>query len=411
MRIVHAERIALNVPFYCDRVTRAMHRASTHDERMFVYRLETDNGLVGYGDCQGGSWPVDGLVGANPAALMLDDRVGFGPQLALLDLVGQDLGVPVHALLGTAVRQRCPISWWDIDMSPADWTAEAEESVRRGYTCFKMKARPWRDIIDQTNTVARAVPGDYRFDVDFNGFLLNQARAEVMLQRLDENPNVGMYESPFYLMQDLDGARLLRERVRKPVVEHFQDPLLHARCCDGFVVGGGAAGILRTGTLAAGFNKPFWLQLVGAGVTAAFAAHIGAVLTHAQLPYITCHELWEHDLLTARLPVCDGYIDVPQQPGLGVRVDEAALARYRVDEAEPTPRQRYSQAKRILRITSPGAAGANRTWEFTAEDVYQRAFYAGNLPGFERGVDLEVIEDDQSPAFARQHARLRACGR
>jgi galactonate dehydratase len=365
---------------------------------------------VGYGDCQGGNWPVDSLVGANPAALMLDDRVGFGPQLALLDLVGQDQGVPVHALLGTAVRQRCPISWWDIDMSPADWTAEAQESVRRGYTCFKMKARPWRDIIDQTSTVAGAVPGDYRFDVDFNGFLLNQARAEVMLQRLDENPNVGMYESPFYLMQDLDGARLLRERIRKPVVEHFQDPLLHARCCDGFVVGGGAAGILRAGILAAGFNKPFWLQLVGAGVTAAFAAHIGAVLTHAQLPYITCHELWEHDLLTARLPICDGYIEVPQQPGLGVRVDEEALRRYRVDEAEPTPRQRYNQAKRILRITSPGATGATRTWEFTAEELYQRAFYAGNLPGFERQVELEVIEDDQSAAFANQHARLRARG-
>lgn len=410
MKIVHAERIALNLPFYCERVARAMHRAQTHDERVYVYRIESDKGLVGYGDCQGGASPVEGLIGQNPAAIMWDDRLGFGPQLALFDLVGQDLGVPIHALLGTQVRERCPFSWWEIDMSPADWTAEARESVRRGYTCFKMKARPWRDIVDQTDAVARAVPADYRFDVDFNGFLLNQARAEIVLQQLDENPHVGMYESPFYLAQDLEGARLLRERVRKPIVEHFQDLLLHAHCCDGFVIGGGTSSTLRAGILAAAFNKPFWLQLVGTGITAAYAAHLGAVLTHAQLPYITCHELWEHDLLAERLKVVDGYIAVPDRPGLGVAVDERAIERYRVDEREPTPRTRYHQQRRILRITWPGAGKKKRVWEFTAEEIYQRAFYRGNLPGFERGVELEVIEDDGSPAFRRQHARLREQG-
>ena len=62
-----------------------------------------------------------------------------------------------------------------------------------------MKARPWWDIVEQVETVSDVVPADYKFDIDFNGFLLNPARAEVMLQRLDEVPNVGMYESPFYL--------------------------------------------------------------------------------------------------------------------------------------------------------------------------------------------------------------------
>ena len=49
MKITHAEAIALNIPFYADHVTRAMQRASTHDERVWVVRLETDNGLVGWG--------------------------------------------------------------------------------------------------------------------------------------------------------------------------------------------------------------------------------------------------------------------------------------------------------------------------------------------------------------------------
>jgi L-alanine-DL-glutamate epimerase-like enolase superfamily enzyme len=411
MKIVQAERFTLNIPFYCQRVTHAMHRAQTHDERVYVYRLESENGLVGDGDTQGSPCPVEGLVGLNPAAIAHDDRIGFGPQLAVLDLIGKDAGVPVHALIGTQVRQRCPVSWWDIDMSPADWTAEARESLKRGYTTIKMKARPWRDIIEQTDTVARTVPPDYKFDVDFNGFLLTQARAEIILQQLDKNPNVGMYESPFYLANDLTGARILRERVRKPIVEHYQDQCLLAQCCDGFVIGGGTSATIRAGILAAAFNKPFWLQLVGTGIPTAYAVHLGSILTHAQLPYITCHELWAHDLLKERLEVVDGYIAVPDGPGLGIEVDEKAIAKYRVDDHEPTPKARYRQQRRILRISWPGTARKPRVWEFTDESLYQQAFYLGSLPGFERGVDLEVIEDDGSASFKKRHARLCEQGR
>jgi L-alanine-DL-glutamate epimerase-like enolase superfamily enzyme len=410
MKIIRAERIALNIPFYTARVTRAMHRAQTHDERVYIYRLETDNNLVGYGDQTSGLADTEALIGQNPAALMLRDEIGFGPQLAALDLVGQANEVPVHALLGQQVRTRCPISWWDIDMPAADWSAEAKESLKRGYTTFKMKARPWRDIVAQTDAVAKVVPADYKFDVDFNGFLLNQARAELMLQKLDENANVGIYESPFYLHRDLDGARLLRERVRKPIVEHFQEQYLRNDCSDGFVIGGGASATIQQGILAAQRNKPFWLQLVGTGITTAFAAHLGSVLTHAQLPYITCHELWQSDLLTKRIEVVDGYMPVPDKPGLGVAVDEKAIEKYRVDEKEPTPKQRYRQQKRILRVVWPGTGKSKRVWEFSAEENYQREFYAGNIPGFERGVDLEVLEDDKSKAFEKRHAAVVAQG-
>ncbi|MCY4606560.1 MAG: enolase, partial [Gemmatimonadetes bacterium] len=162
--------------------------------------------------------------------------------------------------------------------------------------------------------------------------------------------------------------------------------------------------------LAAAQNKPFWLQLVGAGLTTTYAAHLGSVLSHAQLPYITCHELWEDDLLQEPIEVRDGYMPVPDAPGLGVSVDEDAIAKYRVDPAEPTPTHRYMAQKRILRVYWPGD-GKAREWEFTAETHYQQAFYAGNIPGFEQGVDLEVIEDDNSAAFQKRHEALLAQGR
>ena len=409
MIIERAEKIVLDIPFYAEHVTRAMQRASTHTERVNVFRVELDDGSVGYGD--GGDSAVERVYGANALKIMQDDSLGQGLQMAVIDAVGRATETPAHALIGTKLRDRCPISWWDIDMPAADWSLEAKESIARGYTCFKMKARPWRDIIEQVDTVSEAVPDDYKFDVDFNGFLLTPARAEMILQQLDERTNVGMYESPYYLFNDLTGARILRERVRKPIVEHFREEVLHAHCSDGFVVGGGITSCREHNALAASFNKPFWLQLVGTGITTAFAVQLGSVLSHAQLPYITCSELWEHDLLSQRLPVIDGYIDVSDSPGLGVEVDEEAINRYRVDPSAPTPTQQYREQKRILRINWPGNAGSRRIWDFTDESNYQPAFYKGSIPGFERGVNLEVIEDDGSSSFAKEHEKLLAKGR
>ena len=409
MKITNATKYDLNIPFYAKRVVQAMHRAQTHGERVCVYRSETDNGLVGWGDNHGQSVDVGELKGKNPWTLINDDGVGnLGVQMALLDVCGKDAGVPVHALIGRKVRDRCPISWWDIDMSSADWAAEAREAVKRGHTSFKMKARPWRDIIQQVETVGKVVPPDFRFDVDFNGFLLTSARAEQILSQLDEHPNVGMYESPFSLARDLEGARILRERTKKLVVEHWNEACLHAHACDGFVAGGMLNQVRRQDALASAFNRPFWLQLVGAGATTAYAIHLGSVLSHAQLPYITCSELWKKDLLKKRLEVKDGYIQVPDGPGLGVDLDEKTIEQYRVDEAEPTPKDRYRAKKRILRVVWPAGGQKKRVWEFTDEREYQKEFYNGSIPGFQRGVTLEVEEGDGSAAFRREHARIAA---
>lgn len=77
--------------------------------------------MVGYGDCQGGRSEVANLVGRNPFEIMHDDSIGLGPQIAAFDLAGKIAGVPVHALLGSKLRNFSPMSWWDIDMPPGDW--------------------------------------------------------------------------------------------------------------------------------------------------------------------------------------------------------------------------------------------------------------------------------------------------
>lgn len=392
LSIKHLEVIPLNVPFYCDRVSRHMHRAATHGERVHVYRVELSNGVVGYGEnLSDESGNIERLVGQNPFACMNDDGVGFGIQMSLYDAVGKTVGVPVSDLIGPKVREKCPISWWDIDMPPEDWVAEVQESVKRGYTSAKLKARPWRDIFAQVDAVGDAVPVDYKLDIDFNGFLLTADNAIPVLQKLDEHPNVAIYESPFYLGTDIEGAARLQEAVQKRIVEHYNESCLHARCCGGFVVGGSVNSLLRTNALCASFGQPFWLQMVGTGITTAYCVHLGAVLSQAELPAITCHELWESDLLENRLEVIDGTINVPDSPGLGISVDEDALAAYRVEKSTPTPQQLFHQTDYTCRVHIPNADGGETVHDFSGEGEYYPAFSEGKYPGFVPGVWMEVV--------------------
>ena len=158
MKINTLEMITLHIPFYTDYVTQHMQRALTHSEQIEIYRVELDTRRYRLWRKYGGRVrQLRSVIGQNPFAIMQDDSIGFGIQMSLFDAVGKSVGVPVYQLLGAKVRDRCPISWWDIDMPPEDWVKEAEESVKRGYTSIKLKARPWRDIFEQVEAVGKVV--------------------------------------------------------------------------------------------------------------------------------------------------------------------------------------------------------------------------------------------------------------
>ena len=183
-------------------------------------------------------------------------------------------------------------------------------------------------------------PPHYRLDLDWNSMLLNVGNATPVLQKLDTYERVAIYEGPIP-QSDVEGLRELRRKVAHPIALHFGEPpfptATHEAICDGFVVGGGISKVLRNGALAAEFAKPFWLQLVGVGLVTALSAHLGAVLPFAQWPTITCLNNYSDSLLTHPLTIHDGFLKVPEGPGLGVTVDEDALEGYRMDHLTSCP--------------------------------------------------------------------------
>ena len=119
------------------------------------------------------------------------------------------------------------------------------------------------------------------------------------------------------------------------------------------------------------------------------------MLTQAQWPTITCHELYEHHLLTERIEVLGGHARVPEEPGLGVEIDEDALERYRVDTAD------HSLPRRLVKVTRPGGvnvyfANSGQKWTF---------FGRGNQPVDDWGCDTDMIDDDGSAEFSSLYDR------
>ena len=410
VRITRVERFLVNAG-HVRRAGRHMRRGLANWAISEVCKVITDDGLVGWGETLPHySWgavtdeAVDRATGSNPAELLWDDSLGAGLQQAMFDLAGQALGVPAHRLMGSAVRQSCPLAWWCYDMPPEDWAAEACAGVAAGYTDFKLKARPWFDVLEQMEAVSAATPEHVTLDLDFNGFLIDVGCARPMLATLASYPKVAIFETPIP-QHDVEGNRSLRAAAVRPIAMHFNNPpfltAVREGVCNGFVINGGAAQCLYEGGLAAEANMPVWLQLVGTGVTTAFAAHLGAVLPAARWPAITCLNTYANDLLVDPLRVERGYLVVPQGPGLGVTVDEDLIDQLRIRDASvvEVPRTIYS-------IRWAGG----RTAQYVDREVYESDFLAGNQPVFEPEVTLNAMEDDGTVAFNDRYLSIEAAG-
>lgn len=411
LSVRQVERFWVDVP-YRKIPARHMVRELPHWTLFEICRVHLACGVTGFGETMPYyTWravsdeAVARVQGKNAAEIMWDDSLGAGLQMALFDAVGKALGVPCHRLMGPLHRDRAFVSWWDIDMTGEDWLAECREAIAQGYTNFKTKARPWFDLDEQVGLLSRELPAWFEIDLDFNGMLVNTAHATRVLTEIERYPQVAIYESPIP-QGDVAGNRFLRSQTRVPIAMHYGSPpiltALQEDVCDGFVIGGGATAVLRQAAVAAAADKVFWLQLVGTGITATWALHLAAVLTHARWPAVNCHQLYTHQLIRPVMTVFNGTAPVPDAPGLGVELDEEAIERFRI----PKKTKPYPAPGLLLAIRWP--SGATSYYAHTMQ--YWDDFLAGRLPVFPKGVRLEHVPDDGSAEWRDLQARAQRGG-
>ncbi len=410
LRVERIERTVVKVPFR-DVPARNMDREIPHWRWSEVFEVHLASGHVGIGETLlYYTWGVSTdehvqqTLHQNAAARMWDDALGAGLQMALFDAVARASDVPVHALLGRKVHATTQLAWWNIDTSPEDMLAECRTAFAQGYRAYKTKGRPWFDVWAQMEAVAKAVPKTFSVTLDFNDTLLDADRGIPILQDLARYPHTGMYESPIP-QDDAEGNRRIRQATRVPVAMHYGNPApmiaFTQGVCDGFVVGGGASRLLHTGAACATADFPFWLQLVGTGITAAWSLQVAAVLSHARWPAVNCHQLYTHSLLTEPIVLNDGYAQVPDTPGLGYELDRTAVEQFRVEKptARPDP-------PRLIETAWP--SGRKMYLANTGQVNFLLNFArAGKTPYFEPGVTTRLLPNDGSSAWRALYAQAR----
>ena len=409
MKVTNVERIIVDVPF-TPRQQEITRQSVYNWSILELCKVTTDTGHVGWGETvihyTYGRVTDDAVVrtiGQSPAELMNEDSLGAGLQMALFDVVGKILEVPVHRLLGTKVRDWTPISWWCSHSSPENWAAEAAEAVAQGYTNLKNKPRPWNDIVAQVDAVSKVVPPHFHLDLDPNGSWENAGNAIPIIKKLERYENVAMFETPIP-QEDILGNRQIRQAVNRPVAMHFGSPpfvtAVREEVCDGFVIGGGKSMTMRQGQCAAEVSMPFWLQIVGNGLTTTWDAHLGSVLTHARWPAISCINMYSHHLLTEPVQVINGHQRVPDKPGLGVEVDEAAVEQYRVPQEVLDEHARQGQL-----YIHPKPRLINTIVYPDGTCIYMDY---PNVPGtYVEGVRTEIWEDDGSQEWRNLYERVQ----
>ena len=349
-------------------VRRPHHMSFTTLEAVnFVFvRLETREGHVGWGEaaCLGGpTWSEESaesvaatierylapwLRGADATRIEalrgeMARRVQGNPfaraavEMALWDLNGRALGVPVTRLVGGRVRDRVPLSWSLAVTDPDAEAAEARELVARGHRIFKIKtaAHPVQRDVERVRRIREAVGPDVALRIDANqGW--DRATALRAIRAM-EPFGLDFVEQPVPRW-DLESMAHIGRSVSVPIMADEscftpQDALAIARLGGVAILGlkvTKSTGILGTLAVARVAEAAGLGAYVGCMIETSLgtAAYLAVALT---APPVTwgC-ELFGPMLLAGdvvRRPVQyeDGAIVALDAPGLGVDVDEAAL--------------------------------------------------------------------------------------
>lgn len=373
--------------------------------RSSILRVETNQGIVGYGEVRDGASPTyalllkNRLVGENPCNL---DKIFrkikqfghharqgggvCGIEMAMMDLAGKAYGVPAYALVGGQFRDRVRCyADTPTEMDPEQMAARLIERRGRGYTMLKMDVgiNLLRDTPGTLIAPDGALDGsDFSRDLmhPFTGIQVTQKGVEQLAAfvgrvreivgydialaadhfghiGLDSCIRIGRALEPYTLawIEDLipwqftDQWRQLTEAVAVPtctgediyLAENFE-PLLEAGAIRVVhpdpATSGGIAETKRLGDLAEKHGIAMALHMAASPIATMASVHLAAA-THNFLAlehHAADVDFW-NDLVTG-LPnpiIADGYIDVPDKPGLGFDDVNTELFAEHLDPNEP----------------------------------------------------------------------------
>lgn len=345
------------------------------DKAFLLVRIRTNEGLVGVGECfrrqlQATRATIESLlapaiIGADPLntealwqrmhkKVMMVGAHGTtaaamaGIDIALWDLKGKILDVPVYQLLGGKVRSRIPVYASSLrrDLTPLEEARRAAHFAAAGYGGYKLHSAspgkvydPGDNTVEKVREVRAAVGEDFRILVDVNGAYPPQRAVEI--GRKLEELGVAHFEEPV-AYHDLPGLARVADELDLPVAAgemqynrwQFRDLILQGRVdilMPDIVKAGGFSELQKIAALASAFNKPISTHNTQPTVCTAATVHFCAAHQQAAYPHeynidpVSIRDQWP--ILKNPLEVRDGFIEVPDGPGLGIELDERMVER------------------------------------------------------------------------------------
>ncbi|MGZ8202729.1 MAG: mandelate racemase/muconate lactonizing enzyme family protein [Burkholderiales bacterium] len=364
MKIRRIEPITVDIP-----LTKPVRMAfeEIHSTANLLVRLETTEGVVGWGDAPAAPTmtgeTVEGMMAAvrhlaphiegasmeGVGALM--SRIEpylFGNyaaksaiEMALHDALGRTLGRPVHDLLGTKRRSRVPLLRSVASANTAHDVEEAQRKKAEGYVTFKVKvgvANP-REDAQRTLKVCEAVGGDgVLVCSDANqGWTVPQAIEYV---RAVDGSALAFLEQPV-AGEDIEGmAEVAHASQLKLCCDEGVHSMADLRRHHAAGAAHGAnlkaiklGGLKRVYDAAVlcdelGMKVNLACKMAGCGITCAAVMHIAASIPNIDWGMSLTYQYLADDVLAEPLRLASGYVEVPSGPGLGIQVDEAKVRRY-----------------------------------------------------------------------------------
>jgi len=346
--------------------------------RWLFLKVETDAGITGWGEpiVEGRARTVaalvaemaDYLVGKDPGAI--EDhwsvlyRGGFyrggalhmsalaGIDQALWDIKGKALNQPVHRLLGGPVRDRMRVYSWVGGDRPADIVAGAKDAAARGFTAVKMLATEemaWIDshtkidaVLARVAATREAMGAGFGIAVDFHG-RLHRPMAKVLAKELD--PYRLMFIEEPVLSEHVEALREIANHTATPIALGER---LFSRWDFKTVLQGGlvdiiqpdpshAGGITETKKIAAmaeAYDVAVALHCPLGPIALAACLQLDAVCANAVIQeqslgihYNARNDMLEYLTDPGVFAYADGHCAIPQGPGLGIVINEDAVAR------------------------------------------------------------------------------------
>jgi D-galactarolactone cycloisomerase len=343
-----------------------------HSRETLFVKVSTDDGLIGWGE----TYRVAGVESAirDVLAPLITGREaivsrelhehmlaatfgnGFavgGVDLALHDVWGKALGLPVHALYGGARRSRvqayASLPGYYLDRGPEDhWTSEIVELSEQGFHGMKLRIGrypPEREM-PLLSEVRQAVGSKVHLMADANAGY--SPAAALRVGRVLEELDFGWLEEPMP-QSGYHGYPELRAKLGLPLAggeglstRSAAAQALQQGCFDivqpDVSICGGITEGLFIGELAQLSAVRCIPHCWAGAITLAATVHLAALLPEpsrmpgvdASLVEVDVTENPFRDDVVVGTPfnLTDGCIDVPQGAGLGIEIDEEALRRY-----------------------------------------------------------------------------------